>query len=124
MVSGRSSTISMPTPIVWWVSLGLDNATANPVSPDPAHNGFSDEISGQLSRITWQAGPCQPPDFGIEMQRGLQWNTLILAARPSIWQAQILSASSLLCNWLHFWQQTGLHVGNEAKFWFGKMKPK
>jgi hypothetical protein len=55
--SGRSSTISVPTPIARWVSLSLDNTTANPVSSGLAHNGFPDEKSGQLSRITWQAGP-------------------------------------------------------------------
>jgi hypothetical protein len=47
----------MATPIAGWVSLCFDNATTDPVSPDLAHNGFSDEISGQLSRIAWQAGP-------------------------------------------------------------------
>jgi quercetin dioxygenase-like cupin family protein len=29
-------------------------------------------------------------------------------------QAQILSGSSLLCNWLHFLQETGIHVENKA----------
>ena len=31
-----------------------------------------------------------------------------------ILQAQILSGSSLLCNWLHFPQETGIHIENEA----------
>jgi hypothetical protein len=72
------------------------------------------------------------------MKGGLQWNTLILSARPTssrnlhcsvIWplkflatrrseaqilQAQILSANRLLCNWLHFPQETDLHVENKA----------
>jgi len=49
-------------------------------------------------------------------------------------QAQILSGSSLLCNWLHFPQETGIHVENKAshrdilftvgagavqRFWYG-----
>ena len=83
LVTSRSSAISMPTSIARWVSLCLDNTTANPVSPDLAHNGFPDEISGQLRRIAWQAGPRQPPDFASEMKRLLQWNTPILSARPT-----------------------------------------
>jgi hypothetical protein len=47
----------MPTPIARGVSFCLDNTTADPVSPGLAHNGFSNKISGQLSGITWQAGP-------------------------------------------------------------------
>jgi hypothetical protein len=82
LVSGRSPTISMPTPIARWVSLRLDNTTGNSVSSDLAHNGFSDEIYGQFSRILWQTGPCQWPDFVSEMKRGLQWNTLILWQAP------------------------------------------
>jgi hypothetical protein len=57
LISGRSSMVSMPTAIARGVSLRLDDTTANPISPDLAHNGFSDEISGELSRIAWQAGP-------------------------------------------------------------------
>ena len=72
--------ISVPTSIARWVSLRLNNTTANPVSPNLAHNGFSDEISGQLSRIAWQAGPRQTPNCVSEMKGGLQWNTLILSA--------------------------------------------
>jgi hypothetical protein len=49
-------------------------------------------------------------------------------------QAQILSGSSLLCNWLYFPQETGIHVENKAshrdilftvgagavqRFWYG-----
>jgi hypothetical protein len=49
--------IRMTTWIAWWVSLCLDNTTAHPVSPGLAHNSFPDEISGQRSCITWQAGP-------------------------------------------------------------------
>ena len=73
-----------------------------------------------------------------EMKRGLQWNTLIPSAGPTscrnlhcsvvcalkllgtrrsgakFLQAQILTGSSLLCNWLHFPQETGIHVENKA----------
>jgi len=64
----------MTTRITRRVSFCLDNTTANPVSPSLAHS-FSDEISGQLSRITWQAGPRKPLYFMSEMKRVLQWNT-------------------------------------------------
>jgi hypothetical protein len=47
----------MPTPIARWVSFCLDNTTANPIPADLAHNGFSDEKSGQIRRITRQTGP-------------------------------------------------------------------
>ena len=30
-------------------------------------------------------------------------------------QAQILSGGSLLCNWLHFPQETGIHLENKAE---------
>jgi hypothetical protein len=56
-VSGGSSTVCMPALVTRWVSLGLDNTAGNPVSPDLAHNGFSDEISSQVNRIRWQTGP-------------------------------------------------------------------
>jgi len=74
-----------------------------------------------------------------EMKRGLQSNSLILSTGPTscrnlhcsvilpakapgesghsgvqILQAQILSGSSLLCVWLHFPQETGIHVQNKA----------
>ena len=72
------------------------------------------------------------------MKRGLQWNTLILSAGPlmqksslqrylpakapgdptlgaQILQTQILSGSSLLRNWLHFPEETGIT---------SKMKPR
>ena len=71
------------------------------------------------------------------MKRGLQWNIPILSARPrnlhcsvigrlkllenrrfgaQILQAQVRSSrgSSLLCNWLHFLEETGRHVENKA----------
>jgi hypothetical protein len=57
-------------------------------------------------------------------------------------QAQILSGSRLLCNWLHLPQQTGTHVENKAsrrdilcagylmsaadatqRFWYGRCSP-
>jgi len=41
----------------------------------------------------------------------------LLGARRSgaqILQAQILSAGSLLCNWLHFPHETSIHVENKA----------
>jgi hypothetical protein len=47
----------MATSIAWWIGLSFDNTTADPVSPSEAHNRFSDEISGQLNRVTWQIGP-------------------------------------------------------------------
>jgi hypothetical protein len=41
----------MPARIAWWVSLGFDNAAANPVSPDAADNGLPDKVLGQHNRI-------------------------------------------------------------------------
>src|SRR5580704_10767162 len=55
-ISGCSSMIRMPTAIAWWVSLCLDDTTAHPVSPGFAHKRFPNKISGQLSRISRQAG--------------------------------------------------------------------
>jgi len=66
-----------------------------------------------------------------ELKRGLQWNALILSASPTssrnlhcsvvfplkllgISHTQILSDSSLLCNWVHFPQEIGLHAENKA----------
>ena len=57
LVAGCSSTIGMPTPIARGISLGLNNPAAELASCGLAHNGFPDEVSGQLRRITWQAGP-------------------------------------------------------------------
>ena len=57
LVSGRWSTIGMTTGIARWVSLGLDDTTAHGVSPGLTHQGFPDEIAGQLGGITRQAGP-------------------------------------------------------------------
>src|SRR5262249_522463 len=56
----------------------LDNSTAHPGSPNLTHNGFSDEKSGQLDRICWQADPRQAANFE---KRGLQWSALTLVAR-------------------------------------------
>lgn len=64
--------ISMTTRIAWWVSLRLDNTTAHPVSAGLAHNGFSDEIFGQLSRTSWQASPREPLDSAIWYQWALE----------------------------------------------------
>jgi hypothetical protein len=46
----------MPARIAWGVSLCLDNAAANPGSPNIADNGLPDKEFGQLSRINWQPG--------------------------------------------------------------------
>src|SRR5579863_2550313 len=49
------------------------------------------------------------PQTSSELESGLQWNILILSARPTL-----LSVSSLMSSLLHFLEQTGLHVENEA----------
>ncbi|MGB6112662.1 MAG: hypothetical protein WBG35_16165, partial [Acidobacteriaceae bacterium] len=72
LISGGSPTIRMATRISGWVGLGLDDTAAQPASPDRAHDGFSDEISGQLSRIRWQTAPRQRLHLMREMRGGLQ----------------------------------------------------
>ena len=57
VVACRLSAIGMPARIAWGISLCLDNAAANPVSPHVADDRLPNKISGQLSRIDWQAGP-------------------------------------------------------------------
>jgi hypothetical protein len=67
-----------------------------------------------------------------EMKRGPQGDTLILSAGPTScrncsvicpqnsWEPDalglksILSGSSLLCNWLHVPQESGMHIENKA----------
>jgi hypothetical protein len=74
------------------------------------------------------------------MKRGLQWNTLILSARPSSprnlhrsvtcppklcpdtlglesCRPKFFQAAALPCNWLHFPQQTEIHVENNDSHW-------
>ena len=95
MVSGGSSMISMATPIARWVSLCLDKSHQSLILFRPVLRTMvlPDEISGQLSRIIWQAGRRQPPGFVSEMKRGLQWNTLIRLP-GAIHPASFIAASS------------------------------
>jgi hypothetical protein len=72
----------MPAGIARGISFCFDNAAEDPVTSHFADDGFADKIAGQLSRIDWQTGPCEPADIVHNLTPGMQLAALSFSVRP------------------------------------------